>query len=146
MWKLGWLIRPLLAAAVGITATVGLIPASAANAATRQCTRQVEEGTTSGRALVPADSQGNRFCWLARGSRNEGVRALQFSMEFCYRNWLRDNDAEVGAIDGDFGPRTERALSFVQVFHSINADGEYGPQTASRMMHPVRNTDRCVTP
>jgi putative chitinase len=57
---------------------------------------------------------------LARGSQGDAVIQLQ--------NLLRDLDFAV-AVDGDFGPGTEVAVSRFQSEGKLTADGIVGPQT-----------------
>jgi putative chitinase len=58
--------------------------------------------------------------FLARGSQGDAVVKLQ--------NLLRDLNFAV-AIDGDFGPGTEVAVTRFQSENSLTADGIVGPQT-----------------
>jgi putative chitinase len=57
---------------------------------------------------------------LARGSEGDAVVQLQ--------NFLRDLNFAV-AVDGDFGPGTEVAVTRFQFEHGLTADGIVGPET-----------------
>ena len=57
---------------------------------------------------------------VARGSQGDAVIQLQ--------NLLRDADFAV-AVDGDFGPGTEVALTRFQSENKLDSDGIVGPQT-----------------
>lgn len=57
---------------------------------------------------------------LARGFEGDAVAQLQ--------NFLRDLNFAV-AVDGDFGPGTEVAVTRFQYEHGLTADGIVGPQT-----------------
>jgi len=61
---------------------------------------------------------------LARGSKGDAVVKLQ--------NLLHDLNFAV-AIDGDFGPGTEVAVTRFQSDHGLTADGLVGPQTWAAM-------------
>jgi peptidoglycan hydrolase-like protein with peptidoglycan-binding domain len=77
---------------------------------------------------------------LRLGSTGEPVRTLQ-----------RRLNAVLGAglaVDGEFGPATERALKAFQAGAHIEADGEYGPQSAARLAAAVagRSASKVPTP
>ncbi len=61
---------------------------------------------------------------LARGSKGDAVVQLQ--------NFLRDLNFAV-AVDGDFGPGTEVAVTRFQYEHGLTAHGIVGPQTWEAM-------------
>ena len=61
---------------------------------------------------------------LARGSKGDAVVQLQ--------NLLHDLNFAV-AVDGDFGPGTEVAVTRFQSEHGLTADGLVGPQTWAAM-------------
>lgn len=110
--------------------------AEPAAAATAACTTYRVQSNH----YVPTSSTGNRFCWMQRGHRGDGVRMLQITLHDCYGGYL---DAigfpyEVNA-DGDFGPITERALKEVQYLERIEDDGVYGVETASTILFPGKN-------
>jgi peptidoglycan hydrolase-like protein with peptidoglycan-binding domain len=81
---------------------------------------------------VPATSGGSTWCHLQRGYSNEAVWYLQYSIVDCYRGW---GEVVNIAVDGNFGPKTEAAVKWVQQHHGITADGIYGPQTRNAMLH-----------
>lgn len=58
---------------------------------------------------------------LRKGSKGEAVTRLQ--------RGLRQLAYDPGAIDGIFGPSTERAVSEFQANNGLVADGIVGPQT-----------------
>ena len=57
---------------------------------------------------------------LSTGSYGPAVSAAQ---------WLLRADGHDVAVDGDFGPRTEAAVTAFQQAHGLDADGVVGPQT-----------------
>lgn len=62
---------------------------------------------------------------FSRGSRGQGVAHMQANLaKFGY---------DVGAIDGDFGPKTEAALRAFQRDARIEVDGVFGPQSRAAM-------------
>jgi peptidoglycan hydrolase-like protein with peptidoglycan-binding domain len=63
---------------------------------------------------------------VRRGSRGEGVRAVQ--EEFQFRNLSGDPSRGL-QIDGIFGPRTEAAVRGFQEAVGIDVDGIVGPVT-----------------
>lgn len=69
-------------------------------------------------AQAPAPTPG-RDRPVRRGDRGEPVEALQRA--------LRSSHDYHGAIDGDFGPLTERALRVFQTRHRLGVDGVAGP-------------------
>lgn len=75
-------------------------------------------------------------CALAQGARNDAVTMLQFSINRCYYPHVVDT---LLAEDGDFGSKTKAALVKVQRQHGIEANGQYGPQTARTMYHHYWN-------
>ncbi len=77
---------------------------------------------------------------LRLGSTGEPVKTLQ-----------RRLNAAVGAqltVDGVFGPATQRVLKTFQASVGIQADGEYGPQSAARLAAAAagQNTARVPSP
>jgi putative chitinase len=74
--------------------------------------------------LSGAPSPGETRPVLARGSKGDAVVQLQ--------TLLRDLNFAV-AIDGDFGPGTEVAVTRFQSENSLTADGIVGPQTWAAM-------------
>lgn len=59
---------------------------------------------------------------VRRGSSGNDVRRCQAILTHCYGQ-------DLGAIDGQFGPRTEAAVKNVQRFFKLTVDGIVGPQT-----------------
>lgn len=83
-------------------------------------------------------------CSLVQGSTGEGVRQLQVDMNACYSGLIGTPLSE----DGLFGSRTKAALIKVQQWHGIEANGQYGPQTARTMQHHGYNDNegsKCKT-
>jgi hypothetical protein len=112
-----------------VSAAVALT-ASPAAASTPQCTGW---GNMGDQGVMPEASNGSTNCWLARGSHNDGVWALQMALVHCYYEYVGPHGP-----DSDFGPSTFAALEDVQRrFRTSNpgvaVDGVYGPQMASLM-------------
>ena len=59
----------------------------------------------------------------------DAVRLLQQALTVC-------NGQQV-AIDGEYGPETEDAVTAVQARHGIGDDGTYGPETQAAMAWPL---------
>jgi peptidoglycan hydrolase-like protein with peptidoglycan-binding domain len=72
---------------------------------------------------LPADPQTPR---LSRGTTGTAVSALQKGLK-TYSG--QNSAADPGAIDGDFGPRTESAVRAYQSDRGVAADGIVGDQT-----------------
>ena len=70
-------------------------------------------------------------CSLVQGSVGQGVTRLQINLNDCYPGVIGPQLAE----DGQFGNKTKAALIAVQKWHGIEANGQYGPQTARYMSH-----------
>ncbi|MBO1005962.1 M15 family metallopeptidase [Pseudogracilibacillus auburnensis] len=63
---------------------------------------------------------------LRSGSRGNGVKQLQRALNAAY--------FKCGAVDGDYGPKTEDAVRRFQMVHDpYNVDGIYGPRTKTRL-------------
>jgi peptidoglycan hydrolase-like protein with peptidoglycan-binding domain len=72
---------------------------------------------------LPADPQTPR---LTRGATGAAVSALQKGL----KTYSAQNAAaDPGAIDGDFGPRTEAAVRAYQSDRGVSADGVVGDRT-----------------
>ncbi len=65
------------------------------------------------------------YCYLTSGDSGAGVRALQKNMNSCYGTRLE--------LDGVFGTATRTALRDVQGRVGAAVDGEYGPETLTKM-------------
>jgi hypothetical protein len=117
--------------AAGITVAAGvfgLLPASPASAATPRCTTTVVIGSSeagAGFMTVPWSGSTTR-CSLVQGNKNSAVTALQRMMYYCY------SEKSLSA-DGDFGPATFAALKRTQTKIHAGSDGQYGPETASKI-------------
>lgn len=121
--------RAFVAASLAVaTGAFGLLPPSPASAAAPRCTTSVVIASSdagAGFMTVPWSGSTTR-CTLVQGNRNSGVTALQRMMFYCY--------GEKGlSADGDFGPATFAALKRTQVKIHAGADGQYGPETASKI-------------
>jgi hypothetical protein len=86
-----------------------------------------EYGDGRGRARKRAsDSAPDGIPVLKRGSAGVLVRQLQRCLNKVEQSGL--------GVDGDFGPRTERAVRhFQRSVRGLVADGEYGPKTAGKL-------------
>jgi hypothetical protein len=69
------------------------------------------------RASEPAEVAGQRL--LSLGSTGSAVKALQRALRL--------------PVDGDFGPRTERAVRTFQARHGLMVDGLVGPKTLAAL-------------
>jgi peptidoglycan hydrolase-like protein with peptidoglycan-binding domain len=63
---------------------------------------------------------------LKQGAKGEHVQTLQ--------GLLQARSHPEVAIDGEFGPTTEKAVKAVQKWAKITADGEVGPQTWPKLL------------
>ncbi|MFE9643156.1 peptidoglycan-binding domain-containing protein [Streptomyces sp. NPDC006365] len=129
-----------ISAVIGVISTllVGLT-ASPASAATPECNwaRIVTSTTPSGRYHYLPTYSGSGYtyhCWMAYGTANAGVAALQGAINLCY-NSIPDID-----VDRIYGNDTLRAVQAVQTQHRIHVDGEYGPDTYAAMRFPLYRT------
>ena len=124
------LIRAAAATALACGSVLALsVPAQAAPTPT--CSRSV---TYQG-ALVPAASNGSVSCNMIRGNVSDGVARLQDTLNDCYPSQLRGIGVFPLSIDRDFGGNTYRALRAVQGAVGARVDGQYGPETRSKMKH-----------
>jgi hypothetical protein len=124
-------VSKLSFAVAGITIAAGvfgLLPATAASAATPKCTTTAVIASSdagAGFMTVPWSGSTTR-CSLVQGAKNSAVTALQRMMYYCY--------SEKGlSADGDFGPATFAALKRTQAKIHAGVDGQYGPETASKI-------------
>jgi hypothetical protein len=70
-------------------------------------------------------------CSLVQGSVGNAVVYLQNGLNECYPGVI----GTPLQVDGQFGPKTKAALVKVQQWHGIEANGQYGPQTARTIYH-----------
>ncbi|MFF3558529.1 peptidoglycan-binding protein [Streptomyces sp. NPDC002574] len=123
-------VGALTAATLGLSAT----PASAAEVHCANFTTLQRGGTIDGGSLYihrpsTTPESGNYNCVVARGDHNWAVRALQETLNTCYKQGLKE--------DSDFGPATEQAVRNVQIalnntWHAgLSEDGRFGPLTSS---------------
>ena len=68
----------------------------------------------------------NYNCFLATGSDNNGVWALQRTLNQCYQRGL--------STDGVFGTATYNALKYAQGRAGATIDGVYGPETRDKIL------------
>jgi len=74
-------------------------------------------------------------CVMSYGDHNAGVAELQRGLNLCYGT-SRGADLDVSLkVDGIYGSATKAAVIKVQRYHTIVADGVYGPQTAAASWH-----------
>jgi putative chitinase len=107
------------AAATGAAAPAGAAPSGAAAAGAAPAGAAPAGAATSGAAAAGVAPAQPRPV-LGRGSQGDAVVQLQ--------DMLRDLNFAV-AIDGDFGPGTEVAVTRFQSENGLAADGIVGPQT-----------------
>jgi hypothetical protein len=74
---------------------------------------------------VPVTSSGSNSCGLAKGNNSQAVWGLQMNLNICYKRSL--------ATDGDFGTNTYNALYYAQGVMGAGKDGQFGPETRSKM-------------
>ncbi|WP_328476256.1 peptidoglycan-binding protein [Actinoplanes sp. NBC_00393] len=117
---------------IGMAAVLGLVgtalaPASPAAAALPTCTRAANMVGESGLWLweVPLTGGKSTNCELNQGDTGDGVEALQWVLNICYKR------TEVNA-DGQFGSITANALRAAQRTAGTPADGIFGPNTRKK--------------
>ena len=66
---------------------------------------------------------------LARGDTGPAVAAAQAALHVTHQA------LGAGGIDGDFGPATEAAVKNYQTANGLEADGEIGPATWSKLLN-----------
>jgi len=135
-------LRAAAGAAVLLAATaVSVAASSPAQAVEVRCNRVRDFTTASGQHNVwmpyLLGTFGDAYdCVLYRGlkdtdgampPRQTPVWQLQSTLNHCYAAGL--------SVDGDFGPRTEAALRWVQSAEGAVADGRYGPETRRKIKH-----------
>jgi murein L,D-transpeptidase YcbB/YkuD len=76
--------------------------------------------------VVPSEIGAPVVSTLARGARGDGVARLQVALK-AYA--VTDPDADPGAVDGIFGPRTESAVRAYQAAHGVDVDGVVADET-----------------
>ena len=76
---------------------------------------------------------------LKKGMKGDDVKALQAS--------LNAAGHDCGAVDGDFGAKTDAAVKAFQGDHALEADGEFGPESlaALRAGKPAQGKTVLVT-
>ncbi len=93
---------------------------------------------------VPAQGPGPHAAMLRRKTKGPAVEALQ--------SRLKELGYPVGAIDGDFGSKTEKAVKHFQRMHGLTPDGIVGPATNAKLANveisgrddpsPIRETPK----
>ena len=121
--RLGFSLAALCLAATAATA----ITAAAAQAVNSFCdtAKSTYTGVYSNAYIIIPTSSGidSINCSMSRGTTGGGVRALQQSLNLCYGESL--------AVDGQFGQRTQAALTRAQQKHGITRNlGRYTDQEA----------------
>ncbi|NMO53752.1 peptidoglycan-binding protein [Actinoplanes sp. TBRC 11911] len=110
---------------------VSLAGAGAANAdpvgfATASCTKAAQFRSGAYEAqYVPVTASGSTNCGLSRGNNSTAVWGLQNNLNICYNRSL--------VPDGDFGTNTYNALVYAQGVMGAGKDGQFGPETRSKM-------------
>lgn len=94
------------------------------------CLAQVQAAIDGKVAPLPAPAPAGPRTVLRRGDQGDDVAALQ--------RGLASLGYDVGAVDGDFGPRTEAAVKALQQAAQIAVDGIAGPQTHAALVAGVR--------
>jgi peptidoglycan hydrolase-like protein with peptidoglycan-binding domain len=122
------LITSLAALAVGTGMAV--LPSSPASAATVLCTTNAYANPL--RIVLPSLSNGSTSCSLFSGDTNNGVYALQESINLCYPTVI--GKYYPLSQDGQFGSNTKAALKLVQSKIGASADGNYGPETKTKVL------------
>lgn len=103
-------------------------PTASAAAAYTVCdgSSSTDPGNTPYFRTYPINKAGfTIYCYLTYEDTGAGVRALQKNMNSCYGKRLE--------LDGIFGTATRTALRDVQGRIGATVDGEYGPETLTKM-------------
>jgi peptidoglycan hydrolase-like protein with peptidoglycan-binding domain len=74
---------------------------------------------------------------LSRGSKGQSVHNLQDLLNQADRKASFGNPPPL-AVDGDFGPQTEKAVKSYQRYYGLLVDGIVGPQTWSSLHAVVK--------
>jgi peptidoglycan hydrolase-like protein with peptidoglycan-binding domain len=122
MRQISQLLRILVLSAVLAISAVAVAPA--ASAAEAECLTRTSVSHAGYHVSVPVYGN-NVSCWLAWGSDNDGVKALQSNLNRCYGYNL--------VVDGAFGDNTYNALRTVQGQIGVSRDGEYGDNTRAAL-------------
>lgn len=133
-------------AAVGLTGSI-LVTSSAEAVPTCNYWWHVKNVSNGGN-IVPIYKSGNTKslnCNLSKGTRGEGVRQLQMTLNECYGPYPASGGVKKFSTalvqDGKFGPATEAALKTVQRYVGTTVDGSYGPKTREKMKARANNKD-----
>jgi peptidoglycan hydrolase-like protein with peptidoglycan-binding domain len=133
------MLRKYLVAAgtlVGTCTLLVVVPASAASAATPTCTNAVS--VSASKYSIPAAGT-NQRCGLVSGNGpSDALASLQVSLNLCYID--TGLLAPYGitkelsyAVPDTFGPKTKAAVAAAQTVAHAASDGEYGPETRSKL-------------
>lgn len=131
-------------AAVAAVGPLLVVPATAANASSSQCTTTtisygIDDAGDRAPLVVPSTSSGNTACFLAQGDESAAVRQLQAAMVECNSGKLGTPYNESGlSVDSDYGPNTAKAVRDMQYWGGITQDGIYGQQTRGVMQWPTQ--------
>jgi hypothetical protein len=123
----GRFVRWAAAAVIGL-ATVVVLPATDALAATPTCVMERDYH----KMKIPSAVNSNPVCYLRQGNRGDGVMALQKALLLCN---IYDRPI---VVDGIFGSETYGALRYAQRVEGIGVDGIYGKETLSNIWFPAR--------
>ena len=122
-------VRTAVAAAVlGAASLIGIVVAQPAQAATPHCAgnSNVVRNNLVFQLPTTSNGSGNYNCQLVINDGGPGVVALQSGMRDC------DGQSSLKA-DGSFGPLTRQAVRNTQALVNAHVDGQYGPETRSKM-------------
>lgn len=117
--------RALVASLTVATSLAGLLTISAPAQASLWCDRSM---TIAAGQLPAGPGEQQLTCQMSIGANSDAVRALQTTLNKCYSQELD--------VDGDFGPKTRRALVAAQRRAGAVPDGIYGPETMSKLSWP----------
>ncbi|MER7072507.1 peptidoglycan-binding domain-containing protein [Terrabacter sp. NPDC000476] len=132
-----WMGAALAATALA-TGVVAMGPATAAQAASPNCTyASITYGTGWGASMytqIPVYFPTRSFtCGMTSAShgsyKSVAVKHMQNALRKCYGQKID--------VDGYFGPKTKQALKNVQAKVGIKVDGAWGPQTSGAIRYPV---------
>lgn len=93
-------------------------------------------GTWKGRDPGPDGEYGPRYPTLERGDRGGAVKRAQKHL----RRW--NLGLERPPVDGDFGPRTKRAVRQFQIVHGLDVDGVVGAKTWRKLRRKDYHFDK----
>ncbi|MEU3458139.1 peptidoglycan-binding domain-containing protein [Micromonospora sp. NPDC006766] len=126
----------LAAAVIAAVPFLTVVAAVPANAASSSCTSTSKFWVGDYPFTMPSvgTNTGNVNCVLSKGNQSGAVSNLQKHLNSCYwsgstAGMHRSVFSTALVVDGVYGSATAAALTAVQRYHSIGADGVYGPET-----------------